>query len=82
VSNYLHLLVSVFHPENDMTISRYCVGVSSDDPRMRNFNYYHWAEDDNRRTLMGLLCEDWLTDGCIIVGCEAIAGSVQWEAVA
>ena len=26
-----------------------------------------------------LLCEDWLTDGCDVVGCEQIAGAVQWE---
>jgi hypothetical protein len=81
MSNYIHLLVSVIHPVYAMTINRYSLGVSLDDPRMRSFNLDHWAEPENRNLLLNLLCEDWLTDGCTVVGCEQIAGAVQWENV-
>jgi hypothetical protein len=81
MSNYIHLLVSVIHPAYAMTINRYCLGVSLDDPRMRNFNLDYWAEPDMRQLILSLLCEDWLTDGCAVVGCDPIAGAVQWEAV-
>ena len=76
---YINLLVSVIHPAYEMTTNRYCVGVSSNDIRLQNFDLDHWAEPENRKTLLSLLCEDWLTDGCTIVGCEQIAGAVQWE---
>lgn len=76
---YVHLLVSVIHPTYQMTINRYCVGFSLDDQRLRGFDLDHWAEPENRRRIRSLLCEDWLTDGCEVVGCEQIAGAVQWE---
>lgn len=79
MSNYIHLIVSVIHPAYAMTVNRYCVGFSLDEPRMREFNVDHWAEPENRRRLLSMLCEDWLTDGCEVVGCEEIAGAVQWE---
>jgi hypothetical protein len=28
-----------------------------------------------------LLCEDWLTDDCSVVGCEQITGAVQWQRI-
>lgn len=80
--NYINLLVSVVHPRcgvSNMTISRYAVGISLDDRRMLGFNIDHWAKPENRELLLSLLCEDWLSDGCAVVGCEAIAGAVQWE---
>lgn len=81
MSNYIHLLVSVIHPAYAMTISRYCIGVSLDDPRMYGFEINYWAEPDNRARLRSLLCEDWLSEGCTVVGCEEISGAVQWENV-
>lgn len=79
MTDYVHLLVSVIHPAYEMTINRYCLGFSMRDQRLQNFDPDHWAEPANRRMLLSLLCEDWLTDGCEIVGCEPIAGAVQWE---
>jgi len=79
MTNYFHLLVSVIHPVYAMTINRYCIGFSMDDSRMRNFDIDCWAEPENRQRLRSLLCEDWLTDDCCIVGCEEISGAVQWE---
>lgn len=76
---YVHLLVSVVHPECDMTINRYCLGFSLEDQRLRDFDLDRWAEPAQRRKILSLLCEDWLTDGCDVVGCEQIAGAVQWE---
>jgi hypothetical protein len=78
---YLHLLVSVIHPTFEYTINRYSLGVSLEDIRMRNFDLDNWGTPDNRHRLLLLLCEDWLTDGCAVVGCEQIAGAVQWEAI-
>lgn len=79
MSTYAHLLVSVVHPEYEMCINRYCLGFSLDDPRARGFDVDRWAEPANRQKLLSLLCEDWLTDGCAVVGCEEISGAVQWE---
>lgn len=79
MNNYAHFVVSIIHPCCEMTINRYCLGVSMDDPRMKNFNVDHWAEINNRNTLLSLLCEDWLTEGCMVVNCEEISGAVQWE---
>jgi len=76
--NYFTLLVTVIHPTLEMTLSRYCIGVSLDDPRMKDFNLEYWAEPGNRYLLRLLLCEDWLTKDCEVVGCEQIAGAVQW----
>lgn len=76
---YVHILVSVIHPEYEMTTNRYCVGFSLEDQRLRDFDIDRWAEPDQRRKILSLLCEDWLTDGCDVVGCEQIAGAVQWE---
>jgi hypothetical protein len=81
MSNYIHLLVSVIHPVYELTVNRYSVGVSLDEPRMRNFDIDSWAEPEQRSLILSLLCEDWLTDGCTVVGCEQIAGAVQWENV-
>ena len=78
---YITLLVSVIHPVYGMTINRYCIGISPDDSRMQGFELDHWAEPENRSLLLSLLCEDWLTDGCSIVDCTPIAGSIQWEMV-
>ena len=78
MSNYIHILVSVIHPAYAMTISRYCISVSLDDPRMGTFDLDLWAEPEMRRLILSLLCEDWLTDDCTIVGCEEISGAVQW----
>lgn len=82
MSNYITLLISVIHPVYAMTINRYAVDISLDDPRMSDFDADAWAEPEVRRTLLGLLCEDWLTDGCEVVGCEQISGAIQWEEVA
>ena len=79
MKNYIHLLVSVVHPTREVMINRYCLGISLDDSRMRGFDLNHWAEPANRQRLLSLLCEDWLTDNCAIIGCEEIAGAVQWE---
>ena len=81
MSNYIHLLVSVIHPAYGMTISRYCLGISLDDSRMRTFDIDLWAEPEIRQLILSLLCEDWLSDGCTVVGCEEISGAVQWEDV-
>lgn len=80
-NGYIHLLVSVIHPTYELTSNRYCVGISIYDPRMRRFNIDSWAEPRMRQLLLSLLCEEWLTDDCTIVGCEQIAGAVQWQAV-
>ena len=77
--NYITFLVSVVHPAYEMTINRYCVGVSLDDTRLRNFDIDHWAEPTNRQRILSLLCEDWLTENCAVVGFEQIAGAIQWE---
>ena len=45
----------------------------------RDFAIDRWAEPAQRRKILSMLCEDWLTDGCDVVGCEQIAGAVQWE---
>jgi hypothetical protein len=79
MNNYIHLLVSVIHPTYEMCISRYCLGISMSDARMRGFDVDAWAEPENRRRLLSLLCEDWLTENCAVVGCEEISGAVQWE---
>jgi hypothetical protein len=81
---YIHLLVSVCRPAvgtYDMVIQRYCLGVSLDDSRMHDFDIDHWSTPRNRQRLRSLLCEDWLSEGCEVVGCEEIAGAVQWEDV-
>jgi hypothetical protein len=77
--NYLTLLVSVAHPEHGMAIQRYCVGVDHNDPLLYGFDLDHWATPEGRRKLLSLLCEDWLTEDCSIVGCEQISGAVQWQ---
>lgn len=79
MNSYIVLLVSVAHPSHGLTVNRYCVGISTHDSRMRGFDPDRWAEPFNRKRLLSLLCEDWLTDGCSVVGCEEIAGAVQWE---
>jgi hypothetical protein len=81
LSGYVHLLVSVIHPVFEVTTNRYCVGISLQDSRMRKFDLDSWAKPEMRRLILSLLCEEWLTDGCTIVGCEQIAGAVQWKAV-
>jgi hypothetical protein len=81
MSSYVHLLVSVCHPTYDMTINRFCLGVSLHDSRMRDFDIDHWGTPQNRHRLLSLLCEDWLSEGCAVVGCEEISGAVQWEAI-
>ena len=78
MNSYVHLLLSVIHPAYAMTISRYCLSIDRDDPRMRSIDIDCWAEPENRAKLLSLLCDDWLTDGCEIVGCEEISGAVQW----
>lgn len=78
MTDYVHLLVSIIHPAYEMTINRYAISVSVGDSRMRTFTLDHWAEPENRKTLLSLLCEEWLSDGCTVVGCEEIAGAVQW----
>lgn len=82
--NYVHLLVSIVHCAADgaaSAINRYCVGISTEDSRMLRFDLDNWATPENRGLLLSLLCEDWLTDGCTVVGCEQVAGAVQWEAI-
>jgi hypothetical protein len=79
MKRYIHLVVSVVHPTCEMSINRYCLSVSLDDSRMKDFDPDRWAEPTNRQRLLSLLCEDWLTDNCAIVGCEEISGAVQWE---
>lgn len=78
MEDYTNLLLSVLHPTPCMTISRYCVGISLSDSKMRDFNVNYWAEDANRGLLLSLLSNDWLTEDCIVVGCEVIEGSIQW----
>lgn len=78
MTDYVHLLVSVIHPAYEMTTNRYCLSVSLSDPRMGRFDLDSWAEPEQRSLILSLLCEDWLTDGCAVVGCEQIAGAVQW----
>jgi hypothetical protein len=81
MTTYIHLLVALSHPTYDMTINRYCVGIDINDPLMHDFDVDRWAEPTMRNRLLSLLCEDWLTDGCSVVGCEQIAGAVQWQRV-
>jgi hypothetical protein len=81
MSTYIHLLVSVAHPAYDMTINRYCLGVDLEDPLWYGFDLDRWALPEMRNKLLNMLCEDWLTDNCCIVGCEQIAGAVQWQGV-
>jgi len=50
-----------------------------DDTRLRDFDVDSWATPTNRQKILSLLCEDWLTEDCAVVGCEQIAGSVQWD---
>lgn len=79
MNNYANFLISVIHPAYELTTNRYCVGVSLDDPRLRGFDIDNWAAPSNRRVLLSLLYEEWLTEGCDIVGCEEVAGAVQWQ---
>lgn len=82
LSGYINLLVSVAHPAfEDVPINRYCVGIDANDPLMHGFDVDRWAEPEMRDRLLGLLCDDWLTDGSHVVGCEPIAGAVQWQRV-
>jgi hypothetical protein len=81
MNNYIHLLISVVHPAYGMTINRYCLGIDINDPLLHDFDIDHWAEPETRNRLLNLLCEDWLSDGCSVVGCEQIAGAVQWQRV-
>ena len=81
MSSYIHLLVSVVHPAYEMTINRYCIGIDTNDPLFANFDVDRWAAPEMRNRLLSLLCEDWLTDNCCVVGCERIAGAVQWQQV-
>lgn len=81
MSTYIHLLVSVIHPVYEMTTNRYCVGIDINDPLMHGFDLDRWAAPEMRNKLLSLLCEDWLTDDCTVVGCEQIAGAVQWQRV-
>jgi hypothetical protein len=79
---YVHLLVSVVHPAHDtfdMMICRYCVGFDTYDPLFCDFDLDTWATPVMRDKLLRLLCDDWLTDGSCIVGCEQITGAVQWQ---
>lgn len=77
---YVYILVSIIHPEYGMTTNRYCIGFSMQDRRLQGFDIDRWAEPVQRRKILSLLCEDWLTLGCDVVGCEQIAGAVQWGA--
>jgi hypothetical protein len=77
--HYIHLLVSVLHPTFEMTINRYCLGFSLHDQRLPGFDPDRWAEPVMRQEILSMLWEDWLTDGCLVVGCERITGAVQWE---
>jgi hypothetical protein len=77
---YIHLLISVIHPAYEMTTNRYAVSLAVADSRLRTFTIDQWAEPEMRQKLLSLLCEDWLTEGCSVVGCEEIAGAVQWGA--
>ena len=78
---YVHILVSIIHHVPEMTICRYCIGFSMEDTRMRDFDIDNWATPDNRRRILSLMCEDWLTDDCTVVSCEQITSAVQWEGV-
>jgi len=78
-SHYIHLLVSVIHPTYEMTINRYCLGFSLHDQRLPGFDPDRWAEPAMRQKILSMLCEDWLTVDCAVVGCEQITGAVQWE---
>jgi hypothetical protein len=81
MNNYIHLLISVVHPAYEMTINRYCVGIDTNDPLYTRIDVDHWADPEMRNKLLSLLCEDWLTDNCCVVGCEQISGAVQWQRV-
>jgi hypothetical protein len=81
MTQYIHLLVSVVHPAYEMAINRYCLGIDINDPLMCDFDVDRWAAPEMRNKLLSLLCEDWLTDDCCVVGCEQIAGAVQWQRV-
>jgi hypothetical protein len=78
MTSYFNFLISVLHPSYGNTIHRYCVGVDLGDPFASSVEFDDWAEPDNRNRILSLLCEDWLTDGCIVVGVEEIQGAVQW----
>ena len=64
-----------------MTINRYCIGIDTNDPLFANFDVDRWAAPEMRNRLLSMLCEDWPTDNCCVVGCEQIAGAVQWQQV-
>jgi hypothetical protein len=81
MNSYVNLLVSVLHPTFNMTICRYCVGIDLNDPLMQHFDIDHWAAPEMRKILLSMLCDDWLSEDCCIIGCEQIAGSVQWQRV-
>lgn len=80
-NNYCVLLVSVIHPTYEMTTCRYCVGIDINDPLMHGFDIDQWALPEMRDKLLKLLCEDWLTENCCVVGCEQISGAVQWQRI-
>jgi hypothetical protein len=79
--SYEHYLVSVLHPTWNNTIERYCLGIDREDPLVQGLSFIEWALPKNRNRILSLLCEDWLTDGCIVVGVEEISGAVQWGKV-
>lgn len=78
--NYITLLISVAHSV-DGIINRYCIGIDKNDPLYHRIDVDRWADPEMRNRLLSLLCDDWLSDGCCVVGCEQIAGSVQWQRV-
>jgi len=80
--NYVTLLISVAsYGDDDLITNRYCIGIDRNDPLYHRIDVERWADPEMRNRLLSLLCEDWLSDGCCVVGCEQIAGSVQWQRV-
>ena len=81
---YATLILTVVHevPSEELVANRYCVGFSLDDPLFHGFDIDRWAEPEMRAILMRSLIDEWAEGALGIIGCEEIAGSVQWRRVA
>jgi hypothetical protein len=77
---YAHLILTVLHQftSGNCAYCRYCVSFSTDDPLFSGFDIDRWLEPGMRKILMRSLCEDWAESAIDIVGCQEIAGAVQW----
>ena len=79
MDDYITLLISVVFLEPCVEVKRFSVGIPLNDPMIANLELAEWREPKNKRRLLSLLSDDWLTGDCEIVDCEQISGGIQWH---